>query len=59
LAAPKIFIVYVACPGDEADKFLLPLDQNFFFACFFANKFYFFDEKTLKSPITPKPLEQF
>jgi hypothetical protein len=30
LQHPEIFIVYVAYPGEDADKFLLPLNQNFF-----------------------------
>jgi hypothetical protein len=36
---PEIFIVYVACPGEDADEFLLPLDQKLFLASFFAKKF--------------------
>jgi hypothetical protein len=31
---PEVFIVYAACPGDDADKFSLPLDQNFFLQVF-------------------------
>jgi hypothetical protein len=33
---PEVFIVYAACPGDDADKFSLPLDQNFFLASLFV-----------------------
>jgi hypothetical protein len=57
---PEIFNVYLACPGDDTDEVLLPLDHNFFgklFAIKFDNNFV--DEQTIKSPLTPKPLEQF
>jgi hypothetical protein len=44
------FIVYVACPGDDADKFLLTLYKNFFLQAFLKKKLTldnFFDEKNI------------
>jgi hypothetical protein len=40
----------VACPGDDADKFLLPLNQNLFWQAFLQKNLtgQFFDEKTLE-----------
>jgi hypothetical protein len=35
---PKIFSVYVACPGDDAENFSLSLDQNFLFGNLFCTK---------------------
>jgi hypothetical protein len=61
LQHPENFIVYVALPGDDADKFSLLLDKIIFLQAFFVKKFdtlQFFYEKTLISPLTPKPLEQ-
>ncbi len=52
----------VAFPRDDVDKFLLPLDQIFFCQAF-LQKYLTLDnivhENTLKSLVTPKPLEQF
>jgi hypothetical protein len=35
---PEIFNVYLACPGDDADEVLLPLDHNFCWQAFLQKK---------------------
>jgi hypothetical protein len=58
----RFFVVYVACPRDDVDKFMLPLDQIFFCQAFLQKNLTldnFVHENTLKSLVTPKPPEQF
>ncbi len=63
LQHPEICIEYVACPGDDADQFLLPLHRpKHFFGKLLCEKIWhhnFLDEKTQKSTVTSKPQEQF